>query len=124
MSTEKIKLVHPNILLCARELRHSVTTQESKLWEYLRNKRFHGLKFRRQHPIHRFILDFFCYEHQLAIEIDGSHHFEMEQQNYDFARTQWLKERNIKLLRFTNIEINKHIDDVLRKIASECGLES
>ena len=74
------KRVHPTILTRARELRRGQTPQEQKLWQRLRNKQLYGLKFRRQHPIHRFILDFYCHQHGLVVEIDGHGHANPEQQ--------------------------------------------
>jgi very-short-patch-repair endonuclease len=105
MPNKKTTSVHPDILARARKLRRPLTPQENKLWQRLRKKQLHSLKFRRQHPIHRFILDFFCYEHQIAIEIDGHHHYTLEQQTYDKERTQWLEQRGIKVIRFTNHEV-------------------
>ncbi|MCK5718997.1 MAG: DUF559 domain-containing protein [Thiomargarita sp.] len=81
------------------------------------------MKFRRQHPIYRFILDFFCYECQLAIEIDGSQHYDSKQQAYDKARTQWFKQNSIRIIRFNNNEVNTNINEVLEKIARQCGVK-
>ena len=115
--------IHPATLAHARELRREMTPQEAKLWRRLRGKQLYGLKFRRQHPIFRFIVDFFCYEHKLVIEIDGDSHFEPDQQAYDQARTEWLEHRGLRVIRFTNRDVDTNIDGVLRKIARQCGVE-
>ena len=115
--------VHPAILARARELRCPMTPQEAKLWSRLRRKQLHGIKFRRQHPMGRFILDFFCYQHKLVIEIDGGHHAEPEQQAYDQARTEWLEARGLRVVRFTNRDIDTNIDGVLNEIARLCGTD-
>ena len=76
---------------CAHaKLRHPQTPAEATLWQHLRNRNL-GYKFRRQHPIDRFIIDFYCAEAKLCIEIDGSSHFETEQEEYDKARTEFWK---------------------------------
>ena len=113
--------VHPAILARARELRRPLTPQEAKLWGRLRRKQLYGIKFRRQHPIDRFILDFFCYQHRLVIEIDGGHHAEPGQQEYDQARTEWLEGRGLRVVRFTNRDIDTNIEGVLGDIARRCG---
>jgi very-short-patch-repair endonuclease len=100
-----------------------MTPQERKLWARLRGKQLYGIKFRRQHPIDRFVLDFFCYEHSLAIEVDGHSHFEPDQQAYDGARTEWLNEHGIRVVRFTNREIDTNLEGVVCEIARQCGIE-
>lgn len=67
------------IVHAARELRRDMTSAEKKLWEALRKRRLNGLKFRRQHPVAQFILDFYCVERQLAVEVDGGVHATLEQ---------------------------------------------
>ena len=114
--------VHPTILAHAKELRRPMTRHEAKLWQCLRGKQFYGIKFRRQHPIYRFILDFFCYQHHLVIEIDGDSHAEPDQQLYDQARTEWLEQRGLRVIRFTNRDIDANIDGVLQEIARQCGI--
>jgi very-short-patch-repair endonuclease len=115
--------VHPAILARARELRRPLTPQEVKLWARLRRKQLYGIKFRRQHPMDRFILDFFCYQHKLVIEIDGGQHAEPEQQAYDQARTEWLEGRGLRVIRFTNRDIDANIEGVLGEIARQCGVD-
>jgi very-short-patch-repair endonuclease len=114
---------HPIILTRARQLRRPMTRQEFKLWQRLRNKQVYGIKFRRQHPIIRFILDFFCYSHNLVIKIDGDSHTEPDQQLYNQARTEWLEQRGLRVIRFTNHQIDTNLDGVLSEIAQCCGIE-
>ncbi len=83
-----------------RALRHACTDAEAVLWARLRGRRFAGLKFRRQHPCGPYILDFYCPERRLAVELDGGQHFDPETQRYDQRRTAYLSRRDIKVLRF------------------------
>ena len=116
------KHIHPTILQRARELRREMTSQERKLWQCLRGKKLYGIKFRRQHPIDRFILDFFCYAHNLAVEIDGHSHYEPDQEEYDQVRTEWLARYGIRVIRFTNRDVDTNIEGVLDGIARACGV--
>jgi very-short-patch-repair endonuclease len=100
-----------------------MTPQEAKLWARLCRKQLYGIKFRRQHPMYRFILDFFSYSQQLVIEIDGGHHVEPEQHAYDQARTEWLEGRGLRVIRFTNRDIDTNIEGVLQEIARQCGID-
>ena len=104
------------IVLAARELRHRPTSAEDKLWQALRGRRLAGLKFRRQHPFGPFVLDMFCVEHQLVVEVDGSIHRTPEQAVYDAARSEHLMERGLQILRFTNDEVAYHLPYVLNRI--------
>ncbi len=110
----------PAIRQRAKELRWPMTPAETALWERLKNKQLHGLKFRRQHPLHHFILDFYCHAHQLVIEVEGGIH--QQQRDYDESRTEWLTQRDFKVIRFTNEEVLNDIETVLRKIAKACGV--
>lgn len=100
----------------SRRLRQQSTSAEQFLWELLRNRRLHGLKFRRQHPIGNFIADFFCGEYRLVIEVDGAVHQEKTQVERDFRRENILKANNLNILRFTNEEILDDTEIVLQKI--------
>lgn len=104
------------ILLRARELRRNATDAEQTLWNALRDRQLAGLKFRRQHPIDRFILDFYCHEKRLAIELDGGYHAEDEQRIYDEERTTLLAAQGIKVLRFWNHEVLNNLEGVLEAI--------
>jgi very-short-patch-repair endonuclease len=106
-----------NTLGKANELRRSMTPAELKLWRRLRGNKINGFHFRRQHPYGMYILDFFCSKANLAIEVDGEvHQFRKE---YDLERTEYLTASGIKVLRFTNSEVEKDIKSVIIKIKSE-----
>ena len=110
---------HPIILQYAREMRHPQTPAEAMVWRYLRNRNL-GFKFRRQHPIVRFIIDFYCAELKLCIEIDGDTHLEIDQQEYDAARTEYLEIRGCKVIRFRNEEVKYNIQAVVQAIREIC----
>ena len=99
-----------------RELRQPLTKTEKILWEYLRNRKLGGLKFRRQHPIDKFIADFYCYEKKLVVELDGSVHDEKVNVDYDEARTYELADSGIRVIRFRNSEVENNIEMVLKQI--------
>lgn len=98
----------------ARRLRQTSTEPEVKLWQYLRNRRFMGLKFRRQFPIGSYIVDFVCLSHKLIIELDGGQH--TEQVEYDNQRTKYLEHFGFRVLRFWNTDIFFQFDAVLEQI--------
>jgi len=100
----------------ARELRQEPTVSEKLLWTAIRNRKLNNLKFRRQHPIDKFIVDFYCNEKKLVIELDGGVHDIKRNKEYDDARTAMLAGLNICVLRFRNEEIIKDIEIVLEKI--------
>ncbi|MFZ1020097.1 MAG: endonuclease domain-containing protein [Minisyncoccia bacterium] len=100
-----------------KELRNNSTPQETLLWSKLKNSQI-GLKFRRQHSIGGYIVDFYCPSKRLVIEIDGSQHFTKDNREYDKIRTYFFTGLHIKVLRFTNTEINTNLDGVLQKIIS------
>ncbi len=114
----------PFSVKAAREMRHKPTSVEEILWEALRGCKLAGLKFRRQHPLDQFILDMFCVEHQLALEIDGRGHQEPSQTEYDLARSKFLLEKGVQVLRFTNQEIESNLSDVLKRILIATGSPS
>lgn len=99
-----------------RELRQSSTKAEKILWEYLRNRNLDSLKFRRQHPLDKFIADFYCHEKKLVVELDGTAHDDKMNAQYDEARTYELKGSGIKVIRFRNSEVENNISFVLKKI--------
>ena len=100
----------------ARLLREKMTKAEIELWFYLKNKKLKGFKFRRQHPLHLFIVDFYCHELGLIIEVDGAYHEEQEQVEEDMKRTELIKFQGLKVLRFTNKEVLTDVDIVVKKI--------
>ena len=103
----------------ARLLRSNVTPAEEELWKYIRKKQLDGLRFRRQHPVDQFILDFYCHESRLAVEADGLIHEKGDQKMYDLERDRIIQELGIKVLRFKNEEIFNSLPEVLNRIKQE-----
>jgi very-short-patch-repair endonuclease len=101
----------------AREMRGRMTDAEALLWQLLRNRRIAGAKFRRQHPIGRYILDFYCDEKKLGIELDGGQHTEAV--DYDARRDAWLSMQEIRVLRFWNNQVLTETEAVMEAIYSE-----
>ena len=105
-----------------RELRQESTEAEKLLWAELRNKKLNGLKFRRQHPIDKFIVDFYCHERKLVVELDGGVHDEKINKEYDEARTALLAGLNIFVLRFRNEQVIDNLKEVIKKISDEADV--
>ncbi|MCU0787851.1 MAG: DUF559 domain-containing protein [Verrucomicrobia bacterium] len=103
----------------ARQLRSKSTWAEKLLWRWLRDRRFSGYKFRRQHPCGGYYLDLFCEEARLNIEIDGSQHGFPEQQEHDARRQRFLESRGIKTLRFWNSFLRQNPQSVRDTIFRE-----
>jgi very-short-patch-repair endonuclease len=99
----------------AKVFRKEPTLAEEALWQVLRNGQVLGLKFRRQHAVGRFILDFYCAKHRLVIEVDGSVH--KEQQERDAERTMILEGHGYRVLRFMNEKVLTDMGWVLARIA-------
>jgi very-short-patch-repair endonuclease len=106
----------------ARKLRRNQTEHEDKLWYWLRGKRFWDLKFRRQYPIDKYVVDFFCFDKKLIIELDGGQHNEEKHIERDKIRDKYLENQGYKILRFWNFEINENLDGVLERIAEACHI--
>jgi very-short-patch-repair endonuclease len=119
MDEEKKHRIPPEILQNARNLREMQTSAETKLWTILRNLQLDGYKFRRQKPIGRFIVDFFCNDAKLVIEIDGDTHAGRE--GYDINRTKWLENEGYQVIRFTNDDISTNLENVAREILKQCN---
>jgi len=98
----------------ARELRRDQTDAERKLWQGLRMHQMGDLRFRRQHAIVHYIVDFCCLKPKLIIEVDGGHH--QEQKEYDDERTAFLVSKGFRVLRFWNHEVLNELDTVLHEI--------
>jgi len=109
----------PELLRLVGDLRKSMTLAEKILWERLRNRHINGFRFRRQHPINDFIIDFFCYDEMLVVEVDGSVHEEASRKEWDEQRTMILKRLGIKEIRLKNDEVINHTDQVIWKIEAE-----
>ncbi len=118
---EKKHITDPQLLEYARTLRADQTDPEGYLWSLLRDRRLDDLKFRRQHPIElgkqRYILDFFCHEANVAVELDGSQHLDSE---YDVARDAALNASGIRVLRILNNELYQNLEGVLDSIWFAC----
>lgn len=102
-----------------KTLRKNLTQAEAMLWKNLKGKQLEGRKFRRQHSLGNYILDFYCPSQKLAIGLDGKGHFNMNQIEYDKNRTLYLNELGIKVIRFENKTVFENIDFVLKKIKME-----
>jgi len=100
----------------AAQMRRALTPPEARLWTYLKAGRLNGLRFRRQHPIGPYILDFYCRAARTAVEIDGAHHFDPAQHAHDTRRTAWLNRQNIQVLRYPATDIRDRLDAVLTHI--------
>jgi very-short-patch-repair endonuclease len=103
------------LVLAARQLRNAMTPAEEALWQAIRGRQVAGARFRRQHPIGPFILDFCCPEQRLVIEVDGAIHD--GQQDYDAHRTLHLESYGYRVLRFRNEEVMHDLDSVIHRIA-------
>ena len=100
----------------AKALRNNQSEAENRLWYQLRAHRFMGLKFKRQKPVGRYIVDFVCLDHRLVIELDGGQH--AEQVPYDRQRDEWLRGQGYTVLRFWNNEVMQNLGGVLEQIKS------
>ncbi|MDR7130563.1 very-short-patch-repair endonuclease [Algoriphagus sp. 4150] len=109
----------PEIFRRAKELRNRLTPAEAVLWERLRANRLNGLHFRRQHPIFKYILDFYCHQFQFAIELDGEIHRLKDQIERDKEREEDLKDLGIHIIRFENRFVIHETDEVLWQILTE-----
>ncbi len=105
-----------DLLDFARELRKTATDAERLLWRLLRNRALEGAKFRRQHPVPPYVLDFYCHELKLAIEVDGGQHNEPPRKKRDEERTAFLESHGIRVLRFWNREVLHETEGVLEAI--------
>ena len=103
-----------SLLENAKSLRRTMTDAEQKLWYHLRAHRFMGLKFKRQKPIGRYVVDFACVEKKLIIELDSGQHVEAAE--YDHERDAWLHSQGYTVLRFWNNELMNETESVLERI--------
>ncbi|MCK5839013.1 MAG: endonuclease domain-containing protein [Bacteroidales bacterium] len=104
-------------LKTANHLRKNMTEAEKILWNELKNRKVKGLKFRRQHPLHFYIADFYCHEQRLVIEVDGGVHMLEKQKDNDENRTAELERFGIRVIRFTNDQVINSIDEVIQSIS-------
>ncbi len=106
----------------ARKLRQEATDPEALLWACLRGRRFNKRKFRRQHPAAPYVLDFYCADLKLSIELDGGQHNTIEGRQHDKEREAFLRSQGIETLRFTNDEMMRYTDSVLNVIWNRTAL--
>jgi adenine-specific DNA-methyltransferase len=109
-------MAKPITTTLARNLRKRDTWAEKLLWSWLRDRRFSTYKFRRQHSFGPYILDFFCVEAFLDIELDGMQHGRPDQQKADAERDAWLDARGVKVLRFWNSRLRRERDAIREAI--------
>ena len=124
---DRYRLAHPASYATLKEFSHELrkwaTEAESALWTALRGKNL-GQKFRRQHIIGDFIVDFVCLEKQLVIEVDGGYHYTDKQKEADALRTQILNDLGFREIRFSNEEILHNTDSVIEQISTELAKEA
>ncbi|MDA0196238.1 MAG: endonuclease domain-containing protein [Bacteroidetes bacterium] len=116
MAKRKIIPYNPKLKLLARNLRKNMTLGEVLLWNELRNKQMLGFDFDRQRPIDEFIVDFYCKDLMLAIEVDGDSHNHEDSVKYDLKRQIRLEKLGIHFLRFDDIEVKTRMGNVLEEI--------
>lgn len=110
----KIIPYNPKLKEKARELRNNSTLTEIMLWQQLKGKQIRGYDFHRQKPLGKYIIDFFCNELNLAIEVNGESHFGKE--DYDAKRQNELEKFGVLMLRFSDIEVRYNLDGVIKSI--------
>ena len=111
----------PEAAARAKVLRREMNGPETALWNALRGKALGGLKFRRQHPVGPYVLDFFCHSAGVAVEIDGAVHRTEEQAAKDWHRDQWLDQQGIGTLRIDAEDVSCDLHSVLERIRTRCG---
>ncbi len=99
-----------------KRLRNHSTDTERKLWQKLRKRQFHQLRFVRQYSVGSYILDFYCPDIQIAIELDGGQHLEEKKKKQDQERSAYLQTKGILVLRFWNHQVFQNLEAVLKKI--------
>ena len=121
-NVEKIKINNlPHLKTFRKELRNNLTPAEAKFWKIVQNKNFEGRKFRRQHSVGNYILDFYCPSEKLAVELDGEVHFGDAAREYDRERKLFLEYYGIKVLRFENKRVFEDLGWMINVIKSNFG---
>jgi cyclase len=105
----------------AHSLRYQMTEAEKMLWDELKDRKLNGLKFRRQHPVNRYIADFYCHEKKLIIEVDGGIHEHNSTIEHDENRSAELERLGIRVVRFTNDQVLNNLKNVTDKIKEITG---
>ncbi len=108
----------------AKQLRHELTDCEQLLWRHLRNRQLGGFKFRRQYPLSPYVLDFYCAELELAVELDGGQHFGDEALHRDAERSRYLGSRGLRVIRFSNREVLAQMPEVLAEILRQAEMSA
>ena len=108
----------------AQQLRHELTDCEQLLWQRLRNRQLGGFKFRRQYPLPPYVLDFYCADLRLAIELDGGQHFSDEALHRDAERNRYLERYGIRVIRFSNREVLGQMPEVLAEILRQAEISA
>jgi very-short-patch-repair endonuclease len=103
--------------LTAQKLRRDMNQTEWRVWDRIRARQVAGWKFRRQHPLGPYFVDFYCPAARLVVEIDGPTHGEERQWAYDDRRTEWLKQQGYEVLRFWTADVDESLDDVVATIS-------
>lgn len=101
----------------ARAFRKALTPPEARLWSRLKGRSVHGIKFRKQHPVGPYILDFYCAEARLAVEVDGSVHDDPKQLDHDRRRSAWLSSQRVRVIRVAALGVLRELDGVLEFVA-------
>jgi very-short-patch-repair endonuclease len=114
----------PELRTFRKELRAKLTPAEASLWSMLKNSKLEGRKFRRQHSVDFYILDFYCAMERLAIELDGQVHMSEKAQQYDHERSLFLEFYKIKVIRFENKVVFEEPEWLLEQIRSHFGWRS
>jgi very-short-patch-repair endonuclease len=111
----------PQLKKRRRQLRNSLTPAEALLWKNLQRSQVGGRKFRRQHSVRPYVVDFYCPACQLAVELDGQGHFDSTRSEYDVKRMRFLEEKGIRVLRFENRQVFESLEEVLATIQVHLG---
>ena len=105
----------------ARDLRRDMTPAERKLWAKLRGRQLMGARFRRQHPLGPYIVDFVCLDRRFIVEVDGGQHGEAEQKARDERRTAWLESEGYRVIRVWNNDVMGNADGVMEVLRRSIG---
>ncbi len=119
---DRLLRIRPDRTQRARALRKDAPFPERLLWGRLRSNQIGGLHFRRQHPIGPYIVDFYCHQARLVIEVDGVSHDDRER--FDAERTSYLQALGLRVLRFSDDEVLNDLTNVVYRIAYEAGIEA
>ncbi|PIB30654.1 hypothetical protein BFP77_04115 [Maribacter sp. 4U21] len=114
----KIIPYNQDLVAYAKELRNNMTLGEIAIWREIKGKKL-GVRFTRQIPIDRYIVDFYCKDLYLAIEVDGSIHFKEGHQEKDMKRQNQLKSLGVTVIRFSDLDVKNNLDWVLKEIKIE-----